>query len=160
MGVLPWICWCVTASSPPMTPTDRPRQDSSGPSRWTDCLPLFHGAQLTIWCPLLVVVTCHILGTSERMGPLWQPREVGKRGLTQSSLGCFCRARLVVLAGEVCGRWYEGGASRSCSVVKQRRKGWSIHWQRNEEVQNMQDKPWRIEEAEETGGSAAEFERK
>ena len=27
-----------------------------------------------------------------------------------------------------------------------KRKGWSIHWQRNEEVQNMQDNLWRDEE--------------
>ena len=27
-----------------------------------------------------------------------------------------------------------------------KRKEWSIHWQRKEEVQNMKDKPWKIEE--------------
>ena len=32
----------------------------------------------------------------------------------------------------------------NCCEVK--RKEWSINWQCNEEVQNMQDKPWKNEE--------------
>ena len=36
---------------------------------------------------------------------------------------------------------------RCCwAVVRQKRKDWSTHWQCDEDVQKMQDRPWRNEE--------------
>ena len=52
-----------------------------------DGLPLFHGAQLAIDTTLVSPVGRDGLPHPERMEQPWQPREEGRRGLFQSSLG-------------------------------------------------------------------------
>ena len=43
--------------------------------------------------------------------------------------------------------WSKRKKMRGCwTVVKQKRKEWSKHWQCDDEVQSTQDKPWRNEE--------------